>query len=377
MPTSTGARRRFGATVALLVSALLVASAGARDLGTGPESAASTQTTMPRLGHGALVVVPHAAAGPIGVDANHLVWESGPIESDAFQPLLHDRTLSTGATRTIAGNVNPLFGVASTSRFVFYAQGSGAQISLIEVSHRGGSRVTLTDALVAPIASRGDVVAWAEGLGAIQRVVAFDVARNKQWVVARMPRCTDAGCYRIDAVTVAERGVVFTRAAVGTQPSLVVRRAFGEQQVQSRAIAGDPQPDLIPSSAGALYYVLARGWYRWDFGNARPIQVTFANRPVKSLIRHEHGHWYWLVQRGCSFEVESALGAGGTAGPLVAQKELKGLAPGPGPACAQLGGSAWAGSQLLTSWAIAWEPSEAAHIDMGLRGVIFAGRRGG
>jgi hypothetical protein len=42
-------------------------------------------------------------------------------------------------------------------------------------------------------------------------------------------------------------------------------------------------------------------------------------------------------------------------------------------ACAQLGGFAWSGRQAIASWAIAPEASEAAHVDIGLRGVIVAG----
>ena len=64
-----------------------------------------------------------------------------------------------------------------------------------------------------------------------------------------------------------------------------MRRAFGARRLQSVLIPGDPQPDLVSSSSGALYYVLERGWYRWDFGAALPRQVTFANRPMKELIR--------------------------------------------------------------------------------------------
>ena len=119
----------------------------------------------------------------------------------------------------------------------------------------------VTDSLASPVASRGDVVAWAEESGSSQQVVALDAAHDVQWTVARMPSCSVSGCYQIGAVTVADDGIVFIRDAVGSQPSRVVRRELGATGTQSVAIADDPQPDLVPSSSGALYYALSRGWY--------------------------------------------------------------------------------------------------------------------
>jgi hypothetical protein len=180
--------------------------------------------------------------------------------------------------------------------------------------------------------------------------------------------------YHIGAVTVAENGIVFTRAAVGSQPSLVVRRAFGETGTQSVAIADDPQPDLVPSSSGALYYALSRGWYRWDFGDSRPRAVAFADDPVKSLIRHEDGRWYWLSRQGCDYRVESGAGAGGRV-TFVMPGRLERLAPGAAPACTHLGGFGWTGRQAIMSWVIASAASVGAHEDEGLRGAVVAGPR--
>ena len=117
--------------LALLVSiAWAVTAASFAGANTG---ARTVSGALPTLEAGSLVQIAHAAAGPVAVDRDHLVWESGPIESDAFQPSLHVRDLATGATKTIATNVNPLFGVASTSRFVFYAQATGKRTALIRV----------------------------------------------------------------------------------------------------------------------------------------------------------------------------------------------------------------------------------------------------
>ena len=263
------------------------------------------------LAVGTLVVTHHSAAGPVAADSRNLVWESGPLEAETLSPSIHDRDLATGVTRTFSGTVDPLFGLASTSRFVFFVRSSGNSTTVVRTSHRGTDARVLTSDLVTPIASRGNVVAWGEQSGSTERVVAYTGTRR--WVVAQTPRCTTKGCYRLDEVTVAKHGIVFTRDAVGGQESFVVRRAFGENKVQSIPVTHDPQPDLVPSSSGALYYVLFRGWYRWDFGADGPQPVSFANHPSKQLILHEGSRWYWLVRHDCSVRIESSRGANGTA----------------------------------------------------------------
>jgi hypothetical protein len=370
-------RVRWGAAIGRcaplgLAAALIGASSAAAGEGPAAGFAAATRTKPPPLASGALVVAPHAATGPVAVDPHHLVWESGPLASNAFEPTLHDRNLVTGVTRTLSSGVDPGFGLASTSHYVFYARSSGNSTQLVRASHRGTGTRVLTDALATPIASRGNVVAWGEQSGSVERVVAYGGAGTKRWVVARMPRCTSEGCYRLDTVTVTDRGVVFTRDGVGTEASFVVRRAFGMREAQSRTIRGDPQPNLVPSSSGALYYVLSRGWYRWDFGAARPRPVAFANRPLKQLIWHEGSRWYWVVRHGCSVHLQSTRG--GHAAALAVPKRVVRLGPNYGPTCTELGALAWAGSHMLASWAIPSEAAEEAHNDVGLHGAIISAR---
>jgi hypothetical protein len=357
--------------VGLLLALLFASSGAAASKGHATLFAAAIRTPSPHLGTGTLVVAPHQAAGPVSADSRNLVWESGPIESDAFQPTLHDRNLATGRTRTLSGNVDPLFGLASTSSFVFYARGTGYSTAVVRVSHRGTGAHVLSHDLATPIASRGNVVAWGEQSGPFQRVVAY--AGTKRWIVARMQRCTIAGCFRLGSVTVAKAGIVFTRDAVGNHSSLVVRRGFGAAKVQSVGIRNDPQPDLVPSSSGGLYYVLARGWYRWDFDAARPRPVAFANRhPLKELIRHEGSRWYWLVRHGCGVTLEST--PGGKAAALAVPKRQARIAHDLGKACAQLGALAWAGKHAIASWAIAAAVAEQEHEDTGLHGVVVSAR---
>jgi hypothetical protein len=317
-----------------------------------------------------LIVTHHAAAGPVAVDARNLVWESGPLEAETLLPSIHDRDLADGTTKTFAGTVDPLFGIASTSRFVFFARSSGNSTTVLQTSHRGTDVHVVSDDLVTPIASRGGVVAWGEQSGASERVVAYTGARR--WIVAQMPRCTTKGCYRLDEVTVAKRGIVFTRDAVGSQASFVLRRAWGESKVESIAVQHDPQPNLVPSSSGALYYVLFRGWHRWDFGSARPHPVSFANHPSKQLILHEASHWYWLVRHDCSVRIESSPGGNGAA--LNVPARLASLGPHAGRTCTELGALVLAGTHAIAAWAIASEAAEDDHSDAGLRGVVVSAR---
>jgi hypothetical protein len=316
------------------------------------------------------VVTHHAAVGPVAASARDLVWESGPLEAETLSPSLQDRNLATGSTRTFAGTVNPLFGLASTSRFVFFVRSSGNSTNVVRTSHRGTNARVLTNDLVTPIASRGSVVAWGEQAGPTERVVAYTGTRR--WIVAQLPRCTTKGCYRLDAVTVAKDGIVFTRDAVGSQRSFVVRRAFGTGTIQSIAVTRDPQPDLVPSSSGALYYVLLRGWYRWDFGSARPRPVSFANDAPKQLILHEGSRWYWLVRHDCSVRIESS--AGGNASGLNLPARLAELGPQAGRTCIELGALVLARTHAIASWAIASKAAEEDHSDAGLRGAVISAR---
>ena len=162
----------------------------------------------------------------IAADPRHLVWETGPFEDEGTPTLLHQRPLAGGPIRTLATAVVPNLGVASTARWVVYAVTRGTTSSLMAVHHDGSGAHRIANGLVAPLAQRGALVAWAEERAGIQRVVVSDLDANRTWVAAAMPRCVRGRCYRIDAVTLSDSGVVFDRGAIGPQPSLVVRRAF-------------------------------------------------------------------------------------------------------------------------------------------------------
>jgi hypothetical protein len=257
------------------------------------------------------------------------------------------RNLRTRQTRVLAENVASQFGLAATPRWIVFARSRSGQPVL--VLQRGQRRRALSTTLSAPIAARGDRIAWAEKAAGRQRVVVFDVARGRRWIAADLPSCEGSRCYRIDAVTLADRGVVFDRGAVGLQPSLVVRRAFSARRTESVAIPHDPQPNLVPSSAGALYYVLRRGWYRWSFGQARPQRLGLA--ASTQPLRDDHGRWAFVLHPGC----DAAVATGTDAGPgpvLVSPDRVRGAAAAGRGLCVNLTGAAWAGDSLVTTWQV-------------------------
>jgi hypothetical protein len=317
-----------------------------------------------------LLVTRGSAVGPIAVDARHLVAVVGPIETEQAVPRLVQRELPRGPTTTLAGDVDPTQGLASSAEWVIYTTSSGA---LTAIRHDGSGRRILTRSLIAPLTSRGELVAWAESRGARQRVIVRDMGSGSQWVAADMPRCRPAGCYRIDAVTLADRGVVFDRGAIGPQPSFVVRRAFSAARPSAIEIAGDPQPDLAPSSAGALYYAFGRGWYRWDFGSSRPARTPFGD-PVRQpgVLRYERGRWLVLARDGCETGLRASVTGAQTVDVETAPRLLS-LLGIRHRMCVYSLGVAWTGSQAISAWAFQPLVEIENHAESGLAGLAVAG----
>ena len=191
-------------------------------------------------------------------------------------------------------------------------------------------------------------------------------ATGKDRLVADLPTCVGGRCYRVDAVTFADRGVVFDRGAIGSQPSLVVRRAVGAKPETVR-IANDPQPDLVPSSAGAAYYALARGWYRWDFGRNAPALTGLP--PSAQPVRYEGGRWFMLDHTACSDGLSVDLGARRTVlDSAAAIRRLVNVAP---DLCVIFAGLSFRGNRPLTTWSVVPRDS---HTEAGVTSVILLGR---
>jgi hypothetical protein len=357
--------------VLVLLAAVLGSCGGGSSPGFDPASfmEATRLPTGRALPPGPLLMTRGSAVGPVAVDARHVVAVVGPIEAENAVPRLVQRELPRGRTTTLAPDVDPTQGLASTAKWVVYATSSGV---LTAIRHDGSRRRILTRSLIAPVTSRGELVAWAEARGPRQRVIVRNMGSGTEWVAADIPRCGHAGCYRIDAVTLADRGVVFARGAIGPQPSFVVRRAFSAARPSAIEIPGDPQPDLAPSSAGALYYAFGRGWYRWDFGSSRSAQTPFGGQVRRpDVLRYEHGHWLVLARNGCEMGLRASRPGAETVD-LETAPRLLSLLGIRHRMCVNSLGVAWTGSQAVSAWAVQPRAEIDAHVDVGLAGLAVA-----
>jgi hypothetical protein len=341
----------------------------AQALVTGPFRPSATGLP-PALRLGRLVEAPGLFVFRAAADARHLVWVAGGVEDDRPAEVIQ-RELGTERATTLARGVDPAYGLASTTRWVVYAQ-DGPRMRLVATPHRGSGSVTLSRSLATPIAARGELVAWAEEARGVDRVLVRDMARGTTWAAATMPRCEAGRCYRVDTVALADAGVIFTRVATGPDTSLVVRRAFTDARPTQVPIDGDPQPDLVPASTGAVYQALGRGWYRWDFGRARPRRVLRGLDPETGVLVFEDGHWLLQTRRGCSSAVIGRDGGRSTelADPVAVARG----AGGTHAVCAHLGAATWTGRQLLTAWGVIPPESIEAHEDHGATGLVAVSR---
>jgi hypothetical protein len=326
----------------------------------------SPAASAPALRPGRLVTAPGVVVFRAATDTRHLVWVAGGVE-DAHHPIeVIQRALGTNRLTTLARGADPAYGLASTRRWVVYAR-EGPMPALVATPHRGRGSVTLSRSLAAPIAARGELIAWAEEARGVDRVLARDMAQGTTWVAATMPKCEGGRCYRVDTVALADAGVMFTRVATGPDTSFVVRRAFSDSRPTRVRIDGDPQPDLVPASTGAVYQALGR-WYRWDFGRARPRRVLRGLDRETGVLAFEDGRWLLQAQRGCSSAVIAR--DGGRSAEVAEPAAVARGARGGHPMCAQLGAATWTGRQVLTAWGVIPPESIEAHEDHGATGLV-------
>jgi len=310
--------------------------------------------------------------GPIATDGRFLFWEAAAGDEDQDVVLLR-RDLQTGAVRTVAHGIFRAFGLATTPGGVIYATRSGASAELAVIDPGGSHRSVLSRSLAAPFDARGDMVAWAEADALSHRVIVRNMRTGRQFVAMNARRCRGARCYRIDRVTVADDGVVFDLGSVGQgYSSLIVRRRWNAAKPSFAKVVNDPQPDLVRSATGALYYQLRRGWVEWNFDEDQPRGTPLRGaRPW--LLAAEGGRRLVLTGPTCGTKVAVRLRDGRTA-PVPAPSSSPASPTKFGPLCRQLMGYAWTGDRLFLAWSITPKISIEAHDDVGISGIITTTR---
>jgi hypothetical protein len=356
--SATGAAHRLAVRI---LAAAVVATTAWLAMRSVPEAQA--------VSSGALVVAKGRAVKQVAVDGRRLAWEAGPLEGDSGTTL-YVRGLPGGRKHVLARDVISTYGLALAAGWVVYAEG-GSPARLVAISPRG-ARKLLSRSLATPLAARGSLLAWIERVGRRQRVVVRDMRTGRVRLVSVLRRCERGHCYQLGEVALADRGVVFTRISSNPDLSWVVRVRFSNRVLTSVRIPNDPQPDLVPSSAGALYYAYRRGWYRWDFGK-RPRGTRFRANPPAPVLAYEHGRWFLSTRRGCDFGVVS-VGASGRRDVVVSPRRLRSLVPSTSRSCVWLQAFASAGRRPLSAWALVPRESSEEHSDRGLFGVAIAGR---
>jgi hypothetical protein len=307
---------------------------------------------------------------PVAKSPRYLVWESGPLSARGVPTLLRQRDLGTGSIRTLAQNADRNAGVAVTRRWVAYVAATPSP-TLFIVRHDGSQRHAIGHNVSTPIASRGVRLAWADQTNKRQRIYVANLASGHRWLAAAFRRCVQRRCYRIDYVTLGQGGVVFTRGAVGPQPSFVLRRRFRMKAVEAVRLPGDPQPDLARSSAGALYYYFGHGWYRWDFGHPHPTLTRFKGSSQVDIVGFEQGTWYLIGGNRCHPSLR-IVRPSGRATTLMSARRAARRAAVPLSDCVLLTSTliSAAGVGVVTAWAFEPNYSINAHVDFGLVGAI-------
>ena len=313
------------------------------------------------------------APGPIALDPGHVVWLVGSYEGETGPDLVVERDLATGRTRTLDTNVNRGYGVASTTDWVVYGKDTPAgPVELRAIRHDRSDQFALSPNLVTSVVGRGELVAWGEEKGSLQRVVVRDMARAVEWIAAELPRCAAAGCYRLDAVTLAAGGVVFARGAIGPHPSVVGRRGFSDSGAVTVDIPGDPQPDLVPSSFGAAYYAFRRGWFQWDFALETPRRV----RPSISgstLIELDGEITFELLHDGCRVRIFAQIDRRRPAPVTTPEAVIASSGVSKAETCVEFRGLVWTGTQAVTAWTLISPETSEAHEDEGVVGITIVG----
>ena len=269
--------------------------------------------------------------------------------------------------RVLARDVDPGYGLAVTSGRVVFAE-THQRTVLRELSLDGSKTLVLSRSLLAPFALRGNLLAWIERVHGMQRVVVRNLVTGRVRLALSLPRCAHGHCYLLEEVTLADRGVVFTRDSSNPDRSWVIRVTFADRHRTQVLVANDPQPDLKPSSAGALYYAFGEAGSAGT-SDEDPSGSPFpANRPFRfsptstavAFLRISHGCDSGLVvsDHGRRTVVASPR----TLRRLVGAKSQR--------LCIYLEGFSLAGRTTLSAWAFV-PPGLGEDAVKGVRGLGF------
>jgi hypothetical protein len=362
-------RHTFG-TAAKRLHPLAVRSACALVVAGAGWVAANSVAAAPHS-TGALVVTTGTAVKQVASDGMHLVWETGPLEGGNGPGLLLERGLLHGRKRVLLRTANSSYGLALASGWIVYAQG-GIKPHLSAIRLGDSHKILLSRSLAAPFAARGRLLAWLEQGSHQQRVVVRDMRTGRTLIAFSTPRCEHTRCYQLEQVTLATDGVVFTRDSTSPDFSWVYRIRFSNRSLTRVAVPHDPQPDLVPASAGAVYYAFGRGWYRWDFGKTAR-RTAFRANPPAPIIGYEGSQWLLSTRRGCDSGIVS-LTEGGRPHLVASPAHLRRLVPARSRLCVLLEAVSWFAARPFTAWALIPRHSSEQHSDQGLYGVVFAGK---
>jgi hypothetical protein len=300
--------------------------------------------------------------GPIASAPGRLVYAQ-TSEDDDGPVAVKELDLRTHRTRQLAGSSLPAFGVGATAGWSVFAVPAGAGATLVAVRAGGTRRLVLTTSPLSPVTSRGDRAAWAEQDGNRERVVVRTMTSGREWVAADLPRCVGGRCFRIDYVTLADDGVAFDRGAIGPQPSFVLRRRFGGP-LDTTVVAKDPQPNLVPSYAGAYFSEFERGWRRWDFGSSRPQTAPGPLPPHGQVLAVERAGR--LSRVGTSCHPRLVLDSSGRSQVFVPPR----VAGTSTEVCALITGVALEPDRLVVGWGLIPKISLDAHSEAGDLGIL-------
>jgi hypothetical protein len=347
-------------TVAVLAFAAPAATSAAADRSHATEASRST-----------VLLVRSRSVIAMRFDGPFLTWETSGTEDNPTAGVF-ERDSRNGHVTRIATNVLADLGMASDRNWVVYGRLVGTKQQLVAASRDNRVRHVLSNKVIAPIDVRGDRVAWVEQAGSRDRIVVNKIGGGARWVAASLPRCARGRCYRIDAVTLADRGVVFDRATIGGTSSQIVRRAYGSARTAAVTLR-DPQPDLRPSASGAFYYYVQHGWFKWDFTAARPVRVPLRGGPGQDVAAVLGGRVMLISGARCrqTLTVRMPNGAERSLGGPPAPKVVPTYG---GAICRQLTAVDSSAGRILAAWSYLPEADLEAHEESDLVGLVTVER---